>query len=367
MKEKVLLVFDKGLGYGGVESVIMSIVRGLSNTYTFDLLTNVSCDKAYDKEFKSYGGKILRVPFYEGKSRFWQRADYYIRGAYLYRSAKEIIKDNMPYRAIHCNNSCEGGIILAAAKKAGIAIRIMHSHAVFEPDKGMRGVISGEYKKLIAKNATAFVGCSENAMGLFPKNEKHIIICNCFNSEKFRFGISVNPNMNQVNILQVGRYDRIKNQKFSLYVFKKILAECPNATLSLVGSTGSEEETALVNLAKDLGILEKVFFCKASSDIAHLLCGSDVFLFPSLAEGFGIALIEAQAMGVKCYASDAVPTITNCGGVDYLPLSIGADAWAKRIIDDFLCGKCQKKHYDCSKFSSENIIAEYKKLYEESI
>ena len=75
MKERILLVFDKGLGYGGVESVIMSIVRNLNKFYTFDLLTNTSLDKAHDEEFLSYGGKILKIPFYEGNCRFRQRMD----------------------------------------------------------------------------------------------------------------------------------------------------------------------------------------------------------------------------------------------------------------------------------------------------
>ena len=70
MKKRILMVFDKGLGRGGVESVIMSIVRNLSDTYTFDLLTNTNQTKDYDAEFISYGGKIFKILFYEGKIRF---------------------------------------------------------------------------------------------------------------------------------------------------------------------------------------------------------------------------------------------------------------------------------------------------------
>lgn len=362
MKEKILLVFDKGLGYGGVESVIMSIVRGLSDTYTFDLLTNTSFDKAHDKEFQSYGGKILRIPFYEGKSNFRKRADYYIRGLYLYRNTVKIIKEHMPYKAIHCNNVCEGGIVLAAAKIAGVPIRIMHSHAVFKPDKGIRGIITESYRNLIVKNATALVGCSEYAMGIFTEKENCITVYNCYDSDKYKF-IEFDKKEKQLKLLQVGRYDHIKNQEFSLYILKKILTYIPSATLSLVGSDGTPEEALLKNSAKNLGISENVFFCRSNSDIPKLLNSSDVFLFPSLSEGFGIALIEAQAMGVKCYASDAVPSVTNCGGVDYLPLSIGADEWAQRIAEDFLCGKCEKKNYDCTKFSSASVMASYRKLY----
>ena len=64
------------------------------------------------------------------------------------------------------------------------------------------------------------------------------------------------------------------------------------------------------------------------ADMPKLLSQSSGFLFPSLHEGFGIVLIEAQAMGVKCYASDTVPRATDCGCVIYLPLKDGAKVWA---------------------------------------
>ena len=363
MKERILLVFDKGLGYGGVESVIMSIVRNLNKFYTFDLLTNTSLDKAHDKEFLSYGGKILKIPFYEGNCRFRQQIDYYIRGTYLYIKALKVIKKNMPYKAVHCNNSTEGGIVLKAAKKSGIPMRIMHSHAVFVPDTGIRGIITEYYRKLIMKNANCLIGCSECAMGLFKKNENCITVFNAYNENKFRYDEKNSSNPKKLKLIQIGRYDRIKNQEFSLCVLKEIIKVFPNSTLYLVGSKGTIEDDFLKNKANELNVLNNVFFCKADSNIPYLLNESSVCLFPSLMEGFGISLIETQAMGVKCYSSDSVTKITNCGGVEYIPLSDGPELWAKKIIADYVNGKCLKKYYDCSRFSQKRIMHIYKDLY----
>lgn len=363
MKEKILLVFDKGLGYGGVETVIMSIVHNLSGKYTFDLLTNTCTEKAHDEEFTSYGGKILRIPFYEGDCHFRQRLDYYIRGYNLYAKALKVIHENMPYKAVHCNNGNEGGIVLAAAKKAGVPIRIMHSHAFFSPDRFVRKIITEKYRSLIMKNATCLLGCSQEACSLFYENKREKIMYNSYNNEKFSWDEASEITSHPFKLIQVGRYDRTKNQIFSLNILKSILPIIPEATLDLVGAQGDEAEMALKQTASDLGITDNVQFHRADADIPALLKQADVFLMPSLSEGFGIALIEAQAVGLKCYASDTVPCATNCGGVEYISLSGGASKWAKTIVSDYKSGKCTHQKYDCSKYSVDNIISEYIKVY----
>ena len=362
MKEKILLVFDKGLGHGGVESVIMSIVRNLSYKYTFDLLTNISVEKAYDKEFISYGGKILRIPFYDGDCVFRKRLDYYIRGYYLYSKAMKLISENMPYKAVHCNNGNEGGIVLAAARKAGVPIRIMHSHAVFSPDIFIRKIITEKYRSLIMKNATCLLGCSEFACSLYY-NRYDKIICNSYDSGKFFWNKTDDFLPHPFKLIQVGRYSQVKNQIFSMHILKSILPIIPDATLDLVGAQGNEEEMVLRRAALDLAITDNVQFYRADADIPTLLKQADAFLLPSLSEGFGIALIEAQAVGLKCYASDAVPRTTNCGGVEYISLSDGASMWAQTIVSDYQSGRCIHQKYDCSKYSIDNIMSEYIKVY----
>ncbi len=52
--KRVLITFDKGLSHGGVQSVIMSIVRELSDKYIFDILVNVSQKQYFDDEFLKY-------------------------------------------------------------------------------------------------------------------------------------------------------------------------------------------------------------------------------------------------------------------------------------------------------------------------
>ena len=85
---------------------------------------------------------------------------------------------------------------------------------------------------------------------------------------------------------------------------------------------------------KDLDLEEKVQFLGVRDDVPDLLNVMDVFVLPSRFEGFGIVFVEAQANGLKCFASDGVvPRGTNvCGGVTFLSLSQPPSFWAQKIL-----------------------------------
>ena len=69
-------------------------------------------------------------------------------------------------------------------------------------------------------------------------------------------------------------------------------------------------------------------------------------------------------MGLKCYVSDTVPKIADMGGCTFLSLKDSAKKWADKIIDDYQ--KYEGKHsiYDCSKYTTENIVKIFEIMYE---
>jgi len=79
----------------------------------------------------------------------------------------------------------------------------------------------------------------------------------------------------------------------------------PPVRLLLIGEGPSRGE--LESQAAALGIREYVQFLGARPDVPRLLAAMDVFVFPSLWEGLGLAVVEAQAAGLPLVLSDRIP------------------------------------------------------------
>jgi glycosyltransferase involved in cell wall biosynthesis len=105
--------------------------------------------------------------------------------------------------------------------------------------------------------------------------------------------------------LNVGRLDPQKGQSLLLRAFAPLTVSNPNVLLAIVG--GGPLESTLRSLAVELGIASRVRFLGVRNDVGSCLAMSDVFVFPSLFEGFGIALVEAMAKGLPCIAGRVGP------------------------------------------------------------
>ena len=117
-----------------------------------------------------------------------------------------------------------------------------------------------------------------------------------------------------------------------LTVFNEVLKQLPQAKLLLVGA--GELEAHLRVQAESYGITSSLKFLGVRSDISQLLSAADVFVFPSIYEGLGVAVIEAQATGITCLCSDVLPSEAQCSNVFYtLGLDAGASEWAQRLIE----------------------------------
>ena len=77
----------------------------------------------------------------------------------------------------------------------------------------------------------------------------------------------------------------------------------PNTTLLICGT--GEDEKKLKNLSKNLGVDSSVYFLGlvSHSELPEYLCAADVFVRPSLSEGFGNSFVEALACGVPIIAT----------------------------------------------------------------
>lgn len=104
-------------------------------------------------------------------------------------------------------------------------------------------------------------------------------------------------------IVNVARQEFQKGQAHLLQALAELLQRRPGVTLLIAGRTGNASPD-LTRRSEELGLGERVRFLGHRSDVPEILAAADLFVFPSLYEGLGGALIEAMALGLPIVASD---------------------------------------------------------------
>ena len=123
-----------------------------------------------------------------------------------------------------------------------------------------------------------------------------------------------------------------KNHEYLLSIFRAILRIHPESVLLLVGAGENQKHVEI--LAKEYGIADCVIFYGVTNDIPAVMMAMDVFVFPSRFEGFGNVLIEAQACGLKCFASNSVipKAVQITKNVTWIDLDEPYQVWAEKIL-----------------------------------
>lgn len=104
-------------------------------------------------------------------------------------------------------------------------------------------------------------------------------------------------------LVSVGRQEYQKGQRILLEAMVPIADARPAARLFIAGREGNST-TNLRELVATLGLGEVVTFLGHRDDVGEVLAAADLFVFPSLYEGLGGAVIEAMALGLAVVASD---------------------------------------------------------------
>lgn len=165
---------------------------------------------------------------------------------------------------------------------------------------------------------------------------------------------------NDFVIGHIGKFKAVKNHAFLLELLEEVLRQESRAKLLLVGDGELAEEIKFEARARHID--SKVIFCGNRTDIPFVLKLMDVFVFPSMHEGLGLAVIEAQLAGVRCIASDAVPEETAISnGIQYLNLRAEKSAWVRAILDDSM-GSVQLTE-TVERFDVRHVMKELMELY----
>lgn len=325
---RVLYVHGGKLNYGGTEAYMMNYYRHFDRTrLQVDFAVHGFERGVYEDEIEAMGGQVFYLPV---KSR-----DYFGN----IRALQKLFQSGR-YEIVHAHMDAMNAVVLKQAKKCGIPVRISHSHNTQHQTQNCLKLMLNDFeKKQVSHYATELLTCSEAAGKWLYGDKPFTVLHNAIDAEQYRFSPQTREAVRESLGLRdrfvvghVGRFHFQKNHEFLLEIFRCLHREHPQAALLLVGD--GELRTRLEEKIKAYGLTDDVILTGNRSDVASLLQAMDVFLFPSLFEGLGIVLIEAQAAGLPSVASSEVPAEADLTDtVRYLGLEQSPDVWAQAVWD----------------------------------
>ena len=256
------------------------------------------------------------------------------------------ILSNGKYDIVHLHTSMwKSTLAERVAKEAGIKRIIIHAHStsIFGSSEEARRNNLDRHNKIVETItpdiATDYWACSTAAAQFLYGNKipQSIIriMPNAIDITRYAYDSCMREIIRDEMKLKdnfvighVGRFAYPKNQEFLLGIVKKLVGIIPTIKLVLVGD--GENRGKCESYVAENGLQNHVVFTGYREDTENLLQAFDVFTLPSLFEGVSIALIEAQAAGLTCLASNRVYDDVNItGNVKFLPLNV--ETWCGAI------------------------------------
>lgn len=375
-QKKRLCFLSNGLVWGGTDTFAVNLIKGLDKD-KYDVTVALSIDIEDDnlslreQEILTAGAKTVRTSSIN--KGFGKKLKHFVRLYKLLKKGK--------FDIFHTNVDLFNGPNLFVAWLAGVKVRVCHSHnAQQERSAGKKkGFIISVYQFIMRKLCWRFsnrrCGCSEQALDFlfkdkWKKDQRATVINNGIDINLYHQQINKAEKLSELGllpnvkyILTVGRLSRQKNPMMIvdvIYELSKFRSDCE---LLWVGV--GEMQDQISSKVYDYGISDKVHLLGRRDDVNHLMQISDAFLFPSIFEGLGIVLVEAQAANLPCLVSDIVPPEVDCGGCKFISLNSSSELWAKQLSEiindkDILKVNQQK----LNEFSIENMVRQVDKMYE---
>ncbi len=355
---RILHIFHE-MSNGGTGHFVMNYYRHIDRSQIqFDFLTSVPENGYFDEEIKKLGGRLYHAyPLEKNPIR-------------NYQDTARIVKVNH-YQIVHRHTgSAFGYWDLRAARHGGAEHVILHAH---NTDVG-KPVVHFVAKSILRIDCHCYA-CSYNAgRFLFGEKKKFEVIPNAIDTQNFTFRPDVRQRIRQelgisncLVIGHIGRFQEQKNHKKLLSVFAEVYRRRQESVLVCVGQGETMED--IKTLAKRLGIEKSIIFLGQRDNVGELFSAFDVFLLPSLYEGFPITIVEAQTNGLTCFVSrEAVSSeVDLTGKLTYISLLASDSEWADSILKadltrDFLAQKrVEEAGYDIN-VEAEKLVLRYQKM-----
>lgn len=319
---------------GGAETLIMNVYRNIDRSILqFDFLVHETRECDFDSEIRALGGSIFSIDRLNG-----------INIVSYIKQCRVFFRTHHNYCAVHVHIGSSACFVIKEAKKFGLFC-IAHSHNT-NPSLSFLEIGFRLFSYPTRYIADYYLACSREAgVDRFGNSvvtsNRFSVLNNGIDVKRYKFSSKSRFSMRrdlgiapeQKAICHIGRFSDEKNHEFLLKAFAKCGGGEFDGRLFLIGRGPLRNN--MEQLAAELNIRDKVVFLGVRSDIPDLLMAMDLFVFPSKWEGLGIAAIEAQASGLPCILSPALPDMAICSPYAYKMDSLNSTAaWAERMVDE---------------------------------
>ncbi|KAB8128271.1 glycosyltransferase family 1 protein [Gracilibacillus oryzae] len=306
------------MNHSGVPTLLMNMYRNIDRKKVqFDFLTTK--EGAFDTEIKTLGGHLYYIPSLKS-------------GGYLSykRSLKSFFKRHASYIIVHSHIDQLSAIALSEARRVRIPVRIAHSYNTAIEGNLFTKLSRSLIGLFVPIHATDYFSCStESADWLFKWKAKQAeYFQHALDLEKFLYSTKTRELYREklgltddhFLIGHVGGYTIQKNHSFLLDSFRALRRKIPQAKLALIGDGPLKEqiEEAVVQYK----LQDHVFILGEKQDVENWMQSFDLYVFPSLHEGYPVSLIEAQCAGLPALVSDSITKEIDLGSgfLQFLPL-----------------------------------------------
>lgn len=375
MKKTKVLIIAGDMHVGGIENQLMHLLRNADKENFQIDFTSKMPGAYYQSEIEALGGKYILIPAMSHRNPL-----PYLKA--LYRTMKD-----GKYDIVHSHELFHSGIVLFVAWLARVPGRFAHAHNWQDGDGTgrKRGLVRTVYNAVMRCSINTFsttqMACSTLA-GKFLygeqtlKKDSYHLIFNSVDTGKF-LDLYDREETGEfcdgwINVLQVGRVTRVKNQMFLAQIAKEFKKRGSKIRILCAGNGDADYEEAVNREIAENDLQAHIQMLGVRGDIDILMRKSSAFVLPSHYEGMPLVLIEAQASGLPCVVADTFSHEVDfdLGKVQWLSLDETAAVWADAIERAVASGRAEKEQIvqvvKEKRFDSRMFAQNLCELYEES-
>ena len=379
MKKIKVMHFIHGMSPGGAEILVKDYLKYLDKK-RFDLV--LLClyhfrSSPYEKIVEGMGIRVIYVEDYlrlKSSNHFAKIINYIKR----YLVVRSVIRSEKP-DVIHGHLCVNTYIKFSRPSKDTFIVHTVHSEpkCLWRKSRSLQQIFRRQdfkgAKYLVKKYGMRFIVLHDRMRKEINKMfsvSDSVVLNNGVDISRFNKAESIEEIRKKLGIRRdafvighIGRFHKEKNHSFLIDIFKEIKKTEERAFLLMVGDGGGK--ATIKKYLDENGFEDDYLILSNRNDIPGILKAMNVFVFPSLFEGLGVALVEAQVAKIPCFVSDGIPRhaiISN--QTKQLTLKLGPQEWAKEILG---FKKPKNIIVDDSEWDIRKITKQLEKIYLEGI